>query len=394
MWPRLRLDLSYADIAHGLRGLVGGDPAGDGEGLRCLSVRSALDLYLHALDLPRGSEVMMSALTIPHMPEIVAHHGLVPVPIDLDPTTMAPTRESFERGRTDKTRILLVAHLFGGRVDLAALAPAAREAGIAVVEDCAQAYVGRGCPLDEHADVALYSFGTIKTATALGGAIARVRDPETERKLREIQAVYPKQPSREFARKLARTTFLRSLSNPWIYGAFSRLVRASGKNLDDVLHGAVAGFPGDDWIPRLRRAPSASLLRLLARRLAEGEAAVDRRRRVGATLAAKLPDGCELLGRDAIDPTHWVFPVTVEDPDRVVRGLVAQGFDATRRSSLVTVPAPSGHACGEPRSAQDLMARAVFLPCSPWMPERELERLAGTLATLVESPVAGPAERG
>ena len=42
-----------------------------------LSVRSGLDLMLQALALPRGSEVLMSAVTIADMAAVVAAHGLV-----------------------------------------------------------------------------------------------------------------------------------------------------------------------------------------------------------------------------------------------------------------------------------------------------------------------------
>ena len=65
-------------------------PAADGEDV-FLSVRTALDLLLEAWALPRGSEVLMSAVTIPDMVAIVRHHGLVPVPVDLDMRRLAPT---------------------------------------------------------------------------------------------------------------------------------------------------------------------------------------------------------------------------------------------------------------------------------------------------------------
>lgn len=41
--------------------------------LVCLSVRSGLDLALHSLNLPRGSEVIMSAVTIKHMVRFSNH---------------------------------------------------------------------------------------------------------------------------------------------------------------------------------------------------------------------------------------------------------------------------------------------------------------------------------
>ena len=49
-----------------------------------LSVRSAFDLAPRAIQLPVGSEVLLSALTVPDMVRIVHLHGLVPVPVDTD----------------------------------------------------------------------------------------------------------------------------------------------------------------------------------------------------------------------------------------------------------------------------------------------------------------------
>jgi dTDP-4-amino-4,6-dideoxygalactose transaminase len=47
-----------------------------------------------------------------------------------------------------------------------------------VVEDCAQAYCGTEFDGHPDADVAIFSFGPIKTATASGGGLLRVRDGE------------------------------------------------------------------------------------------------------------------------------------------------------------------------------------------------------------------------
>src|SRR5687768_1802064 len=97
MIPRGSPDLSWSDLAMGALALFrAGDHAalqsraeaawssGD-DTLACLSVRTGLDLLLQALALPRGSEVLVSAITIRDMVRILEHHGLVPVPLDVDP---------------------------------------------------------------------------------------------------------------------------------------------------------------------------------------------------------------------------------------------------------------------------------------------------------------------
>jgi perosamine synthetase len=146
------------------------------EGLACLSLRSGFDLYLQALALPAGSEVLVTAFTIPDMVRILEHHGLVPVPIDLDLDTLAPTRASLESALTPLTQAILYAHRFGSRDAAGPALEVAAQYGLRFWEDLAQAYVGDDYRAAPEADLAMFSFGTIKTATALGGGMLTVRD--------------------------------------------------------------------------------------------------------------------------------------------------------------------------------------------------------------------------
>lgn len=96
-----------------------------------LSVRTAFDLYLKALELPRGSLVVCSALTIPDMVSIFEEHGLVPLPVDIDPDTLAPEPGALEaeveryggaadrgQGSTGCVRAIYIAHVFGAQVKI------------------------------------------------------------------------------------------------------------------------------------------------------------------------------------------------------------------------------------------------------------------------------------
>ena len=139
------------------------------EGLSVLSVRSGFDLLLSALQLPPGSEILVSAVTIEDMTRIIREHGLVPVPVDLDMESLSLPTEAVEAAVTDRTRAILVAHVFGSRMPLADVAEVARAKGLLLIEDCAQAFDGSRYAGSEHSDVAMYSFGPIKTLTALGG---------------------------------------------------------------------------------------------------------------------------------------------------------------------------------------------------------------------------------
>ena len=106
---------------------------------------------------------MMTAITIPDMWRIVEEHGLVPVPIDIDPYTMAPSVEAVIAATTERTKVCIFAHIFGVTYDLDPYASFLKSKNIDILQDCAQAWRGldvfRG---SQHALMTLFSFGTIK----------------------------------------------------------------------------------------------------------------------------------------------------------------------------------------------------------------------------------------
>ncbi len=153
MFPRKTLDLSWGDLAAGLKGCATArsiERATEAvetrwypeQTLATLSVRTGFDLLLRVLELPRGSHVLVSAVTIPHMIRIIKHHGLVPVPVDLDMNTLEVCPDALAKAVTPQARMLLVAHIFGSRVPMAPLVEFARSHDLILVEDCAQAWGG------------------------------------------------------------------------------------------------------------------------------------------------------------------------------------------------------------------------------------------------------------
>src|SRR5688500_17174244 len=276
VWPRKQIDIGWADlaaaVAHVLRWRVpaGGDvisstwmPAA--EALVCLSVRSAWDLLLASLRLPERSEVILSAVTVADMARIIEHHGLVPVPVAVAPDTLAPALPDLERAISPRTRVMLVAHLCGSRVEMAPIVELARSRGLLLVEDCAQAYDGAyaGHP---GSDAALFSFGPIKTSTALGGAVARVRDPALRAEMLRRQREYPAQSRWAYLARVGKYAGIRLLSARPAYTAVVRCCEACGLDFDRRIAGMARSFPADRLFECLRRRPSAPLLWMLDRK--------------------------------------------------------------------------------------------------------------------------------
>lgn len=413
MYARKRLDISWSDLASGMfYALFRRDarsaaraveewfaPAPPGEepgAVAFLSVRSGLDLYLRLSDLPRGSEVLMSALTIPDMWKVVEQHGLVPVPVDLDTSTLAPLEERLRALCTPKTKLILVAHLFGTRIDLEACARFARERGLLLIEDSAQAFTGADYKGDPRADVSLFSFGPIKTAAALAGGVLVVRDAPMRARLRAEQARYPLQSSSAYFWRLWKYSFLKFLTLRLPYSVFARFCELRGKSLDEVIQGTVRGFKGGDFFEKIRHRPCAALLALVHRRLAASDGRrIAERTRAALELRTHLGTRCELPGGAAPLHSYWVFTLATSRPSELIERLRQAGFDATQAATLRCVPAPAGRPESEPRAAQEILSRTVYVPLYPEMPQGAIQRLARVLLEVAQlDPAPAPAALG
>jgi len=368
MWGRECLEREITDLCS----------LGD-EGLVCLSVRSGWDLWLGAQGLRAGDEVLVSAVTHPDMVRIIQAHGLRAIPVDIDPESLAPRPWMLEAAFTPRTRVVLVAHLFGGRMDLRPVARFARERGLLLVEDCAQAFQGPDSMGGSTADVSMYSFGTLKTSTALGGAVLSVRDREVLGRMRVAQASYPAQRRAAYLRKLLKVLGLVAVSHPRPYGLLARACTRLGSDLDALLNSAVRGFPPREseatYLRCLRQRPCAPLLAMLSRRLKtfDGER-LARRAVTGERFARRLREDLH-PGRRSLARTHWLFAVVVADPEALILALHDRGFDASRATSSITaVETPAGRS--SPTEASHMMSGVVFLPVYSEIPPSAFEVMA------------------
>jgi perosamine synthetase len=108
--------------------------------IACSSGTAAVHIAIGAMNLPAGSEVITSSITDMGSLTGVLYQGLVPVFADVEPGTLNMDPASVRRLITPKTGAILVVHHSGLPADMDAFLEIGREHGIAVLEDCAQAY--------------------------------------------------------------------------------------------------------------------------------------------------------------------------------------------------------------------------------------------------------------
>jgi len=350
-----------------------------GQGLACRSVRSGFHLMLEALALPPGGEVLVSALTHPDMIRILEAHGLVAVPVDIDSATLAPKLELAERFVTPRTQAVLVAHLFGGRPDMAPISGFAKRHHLHVWEDRAQAFTGSGDTGDPSADASMYSFGALKTCTALGGALMKIKDHALLERMRFIQRSWHRQSRREYSSNVLKFFAFFVATRPLPYRI---LAWAVGRDFDRRVNSSVRAFRPGPLLPQLEVQPSAPLLATLGFRLRTFDGARLRRRAAaGEWMASRLPGDLKHPGCRAETRTHWLFPVVSSRPDDLIAVCRRAGIDAARGASSVSVvAAPKGHPETEPHEARRMMCSLIFVPAYPELPRRSRARLVTALA--------------
>ena len=388
MLPRKKLDIGWADLFCGLVScLLEKDRKAvqarieklwspEDRALATLSVRTGFDLVLRCLALPRGSEILVSAITIRDMVGIIERHGLRAVPVDIDPESCSARCDLLAKAITRRSRAILVAHLFGSRMELGEVAGIAQRHNLYLFEDCAQAFAADGYRGHPRSDVAMFSFGPIKTATALGGAMLTFRDRVLCASVRQLQREHPLQPRSLYCQRILKYAVLKALSYRLPYSLFAASCRLLRTTHDRIISNAVRGFAGGDLLRKIRHQPSYALLALLERRLRRYTPHDVRHRIDAAKLVSSHLPGVSVVGRHAGNHGHWVFPIRSRQPERLVRRLWDEGFDATRGASNMYAVPEAGDGAADAADARRVMDQIVYLPVDSGADSADLRRLA------------------
>jgi dTDP-4-amino-4,6-dideoxygalactose transaminase len=149
----------------------------------------ALQLSLTALGIGAADEVVVPANTFIATAAAVVRVGAVPRFADVSDGTLLMTPQTLTEAITPRTRAVIVVHLFGQVPDMAGLLAVASHAGIAVIEDAAQAHGGEwgGRRAGSFGEAACFSFYPGKNLGASGDAGAVVTSrPELADRIRSL----------------------------------------------------------------------------------------------------------------------------------------------------------------------------------------------------------------
>jgi dTDP-4-amino-4,6-dideoxygalactose transaminase len=383
MIARGKLDITYTNIIAGVLYCIPGfgtnttnNNPHEKNKVVCLSVRTGFNLVLNALNFPDRAEIIVTDINIPDMFTIVALNKLTAVPVPVNKYTLNISVAQLEAAITPRTKAILITHLFGAIMDTTAILAIAKRNNLMVVEDCAQAFSGDEYKGNSESDVVMFSFGLIKTNTAVSGAVLQINNPDLFTAVSRLNSQLNAQSTKVFFKKSLKAILIKLITSKLIYTTLYKISIIQKRDIDEVLSGFTRGFPGLGLLQKIMYRPCNANVKLLERKLKNfDQQSVKKRRNYAKAILAAAPK-CSRIGYQNSNHSHWVLPVEIKDDDQFINRLRANGFDATKKaSSLIKLQSAT------PSADIDLQLHdLVYLPMCADMSKTKRMRLINLLS--------------
>ncbi|MBI3782393.1 MAG: DegT/DnrJ/EryC1/StrS family aminotransferase [Deltaproteobacteria bacterium] len=139
---------------------------------------AAVHCAVAAIDPEPGDEIITTSVTDMGGIAPILYQQAIPVFADVDPLSLNVTPQSVAERITARTRAIIATHLFGNPCDIAGIRKVAAARQIAVIEDCAQAYLAtqHGDLVGTTGDIGCFSLQQGKHMTTGEGGIVITND--------------------------------------------------------------------------------------------------------------------------------------------------------------------------------------------------------------------------
>jgi perosamine synthetase len=224
------------------------DFIGSADAVTVPSGRAGFRFAFEALQLDEGAEVICSAFGYPVVPFIMKSLGYKLRFVDCEMHTLGMDPEKLAAAISDQTGAVIATHLYGVPCQIDKIAEFTKAHGAALVEDCAHCYgaaVG-GKKVGSFGDAACFSFETSKVINTMGGGMVTVGNAELGTRIREIAAREPRNGMRWLMKRLSKTSFEATVTNPLLFnlGVYQALRALSNKKSSDDRF--ASGYHGDE----------------------------------------------------------------------------------------------------------------------------------------------------
>jgi dTDP-4-amino-4,6-dideoxygalactose transaminase len=150
----------------------------------------ALILALRALDVGSGDEVITTSHTALATISAIINTGAKPVLVDIDPVHYTIAPECIQNAITAKTKVVIPVHLYGQPAEMDEIMKISEEAGLWVVEDCAQSIgaIYKGKKTGSIGNIGCFSFYPTKNLGAVGdGGMITTKDAKLALRIQRLR---------------------------------------------------------------------------------------------------------------------------------------------------------------------------------------------------------------
>ena len=159
---------------------------GVSHGVACSSGTAGLHMAMEILGIGQDDEIIIPNLTIIVSANVVIMSGAKPVLVDVDPVTWGLDPAKIEERITDKTKAIMLVHMYGHPCDMDPINAIAKKYGLFVIEDCCQSHGAhyKGKMTGALSDISVFSFYGNKTITCGEGGMLLTDNEELAEKAR------------------------------------------------------------------------------------------------------------------------------------------------------------------------------------------------------------------
>jgi len=158
-------------------------------GVTTTSGTTALHLACSTLGISKDDQVIVSSSTNMACAFAIDYCGAIPIPIDIEKETWQINVKEVEKKINNKTKAIMVVHLFGHPVDMDPILIIAKKYNLKIIEDCAEAHgvEYKGRKVGSIGDIGTFSFFSNKTITCGEGGMIVTNSDELAEKARSLK---------------------------------------------------------------------------------------------------------------------------------------------------------------------------------------------------------------
>lgn len=348
------------------------------------SARAGLAALLYALDLPKGGEVLIPALTHAGIVNVFKDAGLVPRYVDILSQTYCVDPLKLEAAVTEKTVAVLPVHIYGRVCDMRAIMEIAQKHELVIIEDCAQTCgaVYDGKAAGSFGSGAIFSMGPFKSLCAMGAGMVTTSSPELAEKMKAYIGTFPLIKRMALIKKIIFVTGVCVIVKPVIWDLLMMpLLRGFARKGKDLIDMLTSEAPEGSGVSLKRPLPLQAVFGL---RQLQKLTHYNRRRQINAN---RLYSGLRGLPEINI-PTEseegqsvfLTFPVTVSNPQDFRYLLMSERIDTHPGDQTCILNVSEGSAPVAVSSIKNM----VHLPVYPQLSDSRVDAIISSVKKVIE----------